>query len=300
MENMAIFMAVLFGLLVGSFLNVVIYRLPVMLNREWNEAAREQLKLDDEFIQTLPENIAQTLRQRIGLTSEQMGVFTLSRPRSRCGNCGAPVRAWQNIPIISWLILRGKCHTCQTPISIRYPLVELLTGVLFGLVAWRYGWTEITVWGCLLTAMVIAMTFIDADTQILPDDLTKPLVWLGLLFNWRMGFVSWQQALLGAVIGYMSLYLLNKIHVILRGIDGMGQGDFKLLAAIGAWVGVANLLIVVLMASVIGIVAALVKRVAKSQPMAFGPCLAIAGWFVFLFHQQATMAITWWLHKSGF
>ena len=144
------------------------------------------------------------------------------------------------------------------------------------------------------------MTFIDADTQILPDDLTKPLVWLGLLFNWRMGFVSWQQALLGAVIGYMSLYLLNKIHVILRGIDGMGQGDFKLLAAIGAWVGVANLPIVVLMASVIGIVAALVKRVAKSQPMAFGPCLAIAGWFVFLFHQQATMAITWWLHKSGF
>nr|WP_244773700.1 A24 family peptidase [Alysiella crassa]UOP08183.1 A24 family peptidase [Alysiella crassa] len=300
MENAAIFMAVLFGLLVGSFLNVVIYRLPVILNREWNEAAREQLKLNDEFINTLPENAAQTLRQHISLTAEQQGEFTLSKPRSRCGNCGAPVKAWMNIPIISWLILRGKCHTCKTPISIRYPLVELLTGVLFGVVAWRYGWTEITVWGCLLTAFVVAMTFIDADTQLLPDQLTLPLIWLGLLFNWHTQFVSLESAVLGAVCGYMSLWTLNKIHKILRGMDGMGYGDFKMLAAIGAWCGAANLPIVVMMAALTGIVAALLKRVGKGQPMAFDPCLAIAGWLIFLFHAQAVSLITWWLQKSGF
>ncbi len=300
MEEMAILMAVVFGLLVGSFLNVVVYRLPVMLNREWNVAAREQLGLNDEFLNKLPENAATTVRQQIGLTDTQTGTFNLMTPPSRCGGCGAPVKPWQNIPIISWLILRGKCHTCKTPISIRYPLVELLTGVLFGVIAWQYGWTAMTVWGCLLTAFVVAMVFIDADTQLLPDQLTLPLIWLGLLFNWHTQFVSWEQALLGAVCGYMSLWTLNQIHKLIRGIDGMGYGDFKMLAAIGAWCGAAHLPVVVMMAAIIGIVAALVKGVGKGQPMAFGPCLGIAGWLIFLFHALAGKLIAEWLLKSGF
>lgn len=300
MEEMAIFMAVLFGLMVGSFLNVVVYRLPVMLNREWNAAAREQLGLTEEFVNGLPENARQTLRQQIGLTSEQMGEFTLSKPRSRCGKCGALVKAWQNIPIISWLILKGKCHTCKTPISMRYPLVELLTGVVFGVVAWQFGWTDITVWVCLLSAFVIALTFIDADTQFLPDQLTLPLMWLGLLFNWQGGFVSLHQAVLGAVCGYMSLWTLNKIHKIIRGIDGMGYGDFKMLAAIGAWAGAMSLPIVVLVASLVGIVGALINRVGWGKATAFGPSLGIAGWCVVVWHTQFSQLILWWLTKSGF
>ena len=144
------------------------------------------------------------------------------------------------------------------------------------------------------------MVFIDADTQLLPDDLTLPLVWLGLLFNWQTGFVSLPSALLGAVCGYMSLWLLFHLFKLLTGKDGMGYGDFKMLAAIGAWLGVAILPIVVLAAALVGIVAALLKRLAKGQAMAFGPCLGIAGWLVFLLHEQTDAAIRWWLHSSGF
>lgn len=300
MEMAAILVAMLFGLLVGSFLNVVIYRLPVMLDREWNAAARDQLELNDDFFNRLPENTAQTIRHHIGLTTEQNSAFNLMTPPSRCGHCGSPVKAWQNIPIISWLMLRGKCHRCQTAISIRYPLVELLTGVLFGVVAWQYGWTEITLWGCCLTAFIVAMTFIDADTQLLPDQLTLPLVWLGLLFNWRTGFIALEQALLGAVCAYMSLWLMNQLFKLLMGKEGMGGGDFKMLAAIGAWTGVANLPIVVMLAAIIGIIAAVIKRVGKGQPMAFGPCLAIVGWLIFVWHHSAAEAVEWWLQKSGF
>lgn len=297
---MAILMAVLFGLLIGSFLNVVVYRTPIMLEREWAEGAREVLGLNEAFMQTLPEESAKMVREKIGLSQQPLPKFNLMTPPSRCGHCGSPVKAWQNIPIISWLILRGKCHTCKTPISIRYPLVELLTGVLFGVVAWQYGWTEITVWACLLTAFVIALTFIDADTQLLPDHLNLLLLWLGMLFNWCTGFVSLEQAVLGAICGYMSLWTLNKIHKIIRGIDGMGYGDFKMLAAIGAWVGASLLPIVVMMAAVVGIVAALIKRVGKGQPMAFGPCLAIAGWVVLMWHEQVSAGLRWWLTQSGF
>lgn len=300
MEEMAIFMSLIFGLLIGSFLNVVIYRLPVMLNREWTESAREQLGLNEDFLNRLPENAASMVREQIGLNQTQTGKFNLMTPPSRCGGCGAPVKAWQNIPIISWLILKGKCHTCKTPISKRYPLVELTTGLLFAVVAWRYGWTEVSVWGCVLTAFVISMTMIDADTQLLPDQLTLPLVWLGLLFNWHTGFVSPEQALLGAVIGYMSLWTLNQIHRLLRGFDGMGYGDFKMLAAIGAWCGAIALPLIVLLASLVGIVAAVMRSVGWSKPVAFGPCLGIAGWLAFVFHSQLAQFVAWWLSKSGF
>lgn len=278
MEELAIFMAVLFGLLVGSFLNVVIYRIPVMLENAWTAAAKEQLHLP----------------------ADDKPKFNLLTPPSRCGGCGAPVRPWQNIPIISWLILKGKCHTCKTPISIRYPLVELLTGVLFGVVAWQYGWTEISVWGCVLTAFVIAMTFIDADTQLLPDQLTLPLVWLGLLFNWHTGFIPLDKAVLGAVLGYMSLYTLYYVYLWIRKQEGLGFGDFKMLAALGAWVGVGNLAIIVFMSSLVGTIFALIQRMGMQQRISFGPCLAIAGWVVFLFHEKVSDGVNWWLKMSGF
>lgn len=276
----SIFLALIFGLLVGSFLNVVIYRLPVMLEREWNQAARAQLGLPQ------PE--------------EKQLAFNLLTPASRCGQCGAPVRAWQNIPIISWLFLRGKCAQCHTPISIRYPLVELLTGGLFAAMAWQYGATGITIGACVFTAFVVALTFIDADTQLLPDNLTIPLIWLGLLFNFITGFIPLEKAVMGAIAGYLSLWSMYWLFKLLTGKEGMGYGDFKILAAIGAWLGFAILPVVILLASVVGIVAALVKRVKMSQPMAFGPCLAISGWLVLLFYEQAGSFIRWWLTKSGF
>lgn len=279
--NIEILFALIMGLLVGSFLNVVIYRIPVMMENEWTQFAKEHLGLIKE-------------------DDPKPAPFNLMTPPSRCGNCGTAIKPWQNIPIVSWLILRGKCGSCQTPISIRYPLVELLTGVLFAVVACQYGWSAVTVWGCLLTAFVIALTFIDADTQLLPDQLTLPLVWLGLLFNWHTQFISLEQALLGAVVGYMSLWTLSNTYKLIRGIDGMGGGDFKLLAAIGAWTGLKSLALIVLVAALVGIVAALIKRVAKQQPMAFGPCLAIAGWLVFVWHDKVLAGVAWWLKHSGF
>lgn len=267
------------GLLIGSFLNVVIYRLPIMLDRQWTSMAKEQLNIEE---------------------TEETPTFNLMTPASQCGHCGTKVKAWQNIPVLSWLLLRGKCYSCQKPIGLRYPLVELLTSALFGLMAWQYGDSAITIGACLFTAIIVALTFIDADTQLLPDQLTLPLIWLGLLFNVYTGFIPLQQAVIGAVIGYMSLWTLFHVFKLLTGKEGMGYGDFKLLAAIGAWLGVAILPIVVFAAALVGIVAALLMRVAKGQAMAFGPCLAIAAWVVFLFHSSAMEAITWWLRSSGF
>lgn len=281
MDWFTILLAILFGLLIGSFLNVVIYRLPIMLEREWNQAAKMQLGLLEEV-------------------EKQPETFNLLTPPSRCGHCGSSVRPWQNIPVLSWLLLGGKCASCKTGIAIRYPLVELLTGILFAVMAWQYGATWIMVGACLFTAFVVAMTFIDADTQLLPDQLTLPLVWLGLLFNLITGFVPLPQAVIGAVVGYMSLWLLFHAFKLLTGKEGMGYGDFKMLAAIGAWLGVGILPIVVFAAALVGIIAALVKRVSQGQPMAFGPCLAVAGWVVFLFHAQAGALVDWWLQKSGF
>ena len=277
MDIIVIF-AIIFGLLIGSFLNVVIYRLPVWLNNYWTRAARAHL----------------------GLEAIEQPTFNLITPPSRCGNCGARVKPWHNIPVISWLMLRGKCHSCHTSISIRYPLVELLTGVLFGLMAWQYGYSLETIGACVFTAYVVAMTFIDADTQMLPDELTLPLIWFGLLFNLYTGFVPLEQAVIGAMVGYMSLWTLFHVFKLLTGKEGMGYGDFKLLAAIGAWLGVAVIPITLLVASLVGIAAFLIKRVARNTPMAFGPCLAVAGWFVFLFHGSVGDFIHWWLMKSGF
>ncbi|RPD90852.1 prepilin peptidase [Neisseria weixii] len=273
-------LTVIFGLLIGSFLNVVIYRVPVMMERGWTQFAKEHLNLP--------------------LTAEEEAPFTLSKPDSRCPKCHAPVKAWQNIPIVSYLLLGGKCSSCKTPISIRYPLVELLTGVLFSVVAWQYGWSWLTFGGLIFTAMLIALTFIDYDTQYLPDSLTLSLVWLGLLYNFNGAFTTLQSAVLGAVCGYMSLWLLCYVYKLLTGKIGMGGGDFKLLAALGAWLGVGVLPVLVFMAALIGIIGALLSRVGKGQQFAFGPSLAVAGWVIFIASEPIHQLIQWWLMKSGF
>ncbi len=273
-------LAVIFGLLVGSFLNVVIYRLPVMMERGWTAFSKEHLNLP--------------------LSDEEKQPFNLLLPKSRCPQCHAGVKAWQNIPVVSYLLLGGRCGSCRTPISKRYPLVEILTAFLFGVVAWQYGWSLLTLGGLVFTAMLVALTFIDADTQYLPDSLTLPLIWLGLLFNYDGTFVSLQQAVLGAVCGYMSLWLLNYLHKLIRGMDGMGGGDFKLLAALGAWMGAGVLPVIVLVAAIVGVVAAVILKAAKSQPIAFGPCLAIAGWLTFAGYDKVMAGVHWWLRASGF
>lgn len=278
-SKIAIVLAVIFGLLVGSFLNVVIYRLPIMLERRWNHLAKEQLGLPEE---------------------ETLSTFNLLTPASHCGHCGTRIRPWQNIPLLSWLMLRGRCAHCQKAISLRYPLVELLTGILFGLMAWQYGLTVVTIGACVFTAFVIALTFIDADKQILPDELTLSLLWSGLLFNLITGFVPLHKAVLGAILGYLSLWLLYHVFKYLTGKEGMGYGDFKMLSAIGAWLGFSVLPVVVFLAALVGIVAAVVKQVKNGQPMAFGPCLAVAAWLIFLFYDQVGLALNWWLTKSGF
>lgn len=275
-----VYLAALFGLLTGSFLNVVIYRVPVMMERGWTLFAKEHLQLE--------------------LTEAEKQPFNLLKPDSRCQHCGTPIKPWQNIPVISYILLRGQCGSCQTPISIRYPAIELLTSVMFAVVAIVYGWSWLTLTGLVLTAFLIALTFIDADTQYLPDQLTLPLVWLGLLANYVGGLVSLQQAVLGAVCGYMSLWLLNFAHKLWRGFDGMGAGDFKLLAALGAWLGAAVLPVIVFVAALVGVVAAVVLKAAKSQPIAFGPCLAIAGWLVWIGYDKVMMGIDAWLKASGF
>lgn len=280
LASFAVPLSIVVGLLIGSFLNVVIYRVPVMMERGWTQFAKEHLQLE--------------------LTEEEKQPFNLMKPDSRCPKCHAPVKAWQNIPIFSYLMLGGKCGSCKTRISIRYPLIELLTGILFGVVAWQYGWTMAAAGGMILTAILIALTFIDADTQYLPDSLTLPLIWLGLLFNLNGTFVPLESAVWGAVCGYMSLWLLCFIYKILTGKVGMGNGDFKLLAALGAWLGVGILPVLVFMAAIIGLLGAVIGRVAKGQYFAFGPSLAIAGWIILVANGPVHQAVAWWLAKSGF
>ncbi|WP_239326072.1 prepilin peptidase [Snodgrassella gandavensis] len=270
--------ALILGFAVGSFLNVVIYRLPIMMERSWQAEARMALQLP----------------------AENSARFNLCVPPSACPHCQCKIRWWQNIPLFSYLLLRGRCAACAVSISPRYFCVELLTGLAFAAVVWRYDVTPVAAGGLVLTAALIALTFIDADTQLLPDQITLPLLWFGLLFNWYCGFVPLSAAVWGAALGYLSLWSLFWLFKLLTGKDGMGYGDFKLLAALGAWMGVAALPLIVFMAAIVGIIASLILKVARSQPMAFGPALAIAGWIVWIANSQISQLIQWWLRLSGF
>ncbi|WP_312467607.1 prepilin peptidase [Stutzerimonas nitrititolerans] len=263
--------ALVLGLLVGSFLNVVIHRLPIMMQRDWQTQAREFLELPAE-----PAGAA----------------FSLFLPHSHCPHCDHEIRAWENIPLISWLALRGKCSACKAPISKRYPLVELLCGVLSGVVAWHFGFSWQAGAMLLLTWGLLAMSMIDADHQLLPDSLVLPLLWLGLIVNSFGLFASLEDALWGAVVGYLALWSVYWLFKLVTGKEGMGYGDFKLLAMLGAWGGWQVLPLTILLSSVVGAVLGTVMlRMQKAEsgtPIPFGPYLAIAGWIALLWGDQIT------------
>jgi leader peptidase (prepilin peptidase)/N-methyltransferase len=275
-ESATLFIAVVFAftLLIGSFLNVVIYRLPIMMEREWREQADELLNSPSD--QDLPE-----------------GRFDLVMPRSRCPSCGTLITAWQNIPLISYLFLRGRCATCKVPISMRYPAVELLTALLAATVAWHFGAGWEALMAIVLSITLVAIAMIDADTQLIPDSIVLPLMWLGLamsLFHPMPGanslFISPRDAIVGAMAGYLTLWSVFWLFKIVTGKDGMGYGDFKLLAALGAWLGWQQLPMIIMMSAVVGaainIVAIVARGKDRSIPIPFGPYLAAAGWITMI------------------
>jgi leader peptidase (prepilin peptidase)/N-methyltransferase len=255
----------LFSLLIGSFLNVVIYRLPKILEQGWKQECREFLS--DELSKKSP------VKQQ---------PLTLSTPASSCPHCQQPIRFYQNIPLLSWLFLRGKCAHCQHKISVRYPLVELTTGLLSLAIAYLYGVSLLTLFLLILTWALICLTLIDFDHMILPDQITLPILWLGLLVNLNGLIVPLDQAVIGAVSGYLSLYSVFWLFKLATGKEGMGHGDFKLFALFGAWLGWQLLPLLILMASAVGatvgISLILFKKHQRQQVIPFGPYLAISGW----------------------
>lgn len=267
----------LLGLLVGSFLNVVIYRLPKIMEREWSAFCAEQA----------------------GQTPPASETFNLVTPRSRCPSCATPVHAMDNIPVLSYGLLRGKCRYCAAPIGVRYPIIEALTGLLSAYIAWRFGVTAMTAAALLFCWSLIALTFIDADTQLLPDQITQPLLWLGLLVNFGGVFTDLPSALIGAVAGYLSLWSIYWLFKLITGKEGMGYGDFKLLAAIGAWLGWSMLPVVILLSSLVGAVVGISLIVfaqhGRSQPIPFGPYLAGGGLIALFWGRDLTQAYLAWM-----
>ncbi len=272
-----VFVCVVFGLLVGSFLNVVIHRLPQMMERDW-EAQCADLR---------------------GETPPKTPKYNLVVPRSACPKCGHMITALENVPVVSWLALRGKCRACRTPISARYPLVEALTGALSGVIAWHFGFGFALAGALVFTWAMIALTFIDLDTTLLPDDITLPLLWLGLLLNLRGTYVPIETAVIGAVAGYLALWSVYWGFKLLTGKEGMGYGDFKLLGAIGAFLGWKVLPLVILLSSfvgaAIGISMIVFARHKREVPIPFGPYLAIAGVIALLWGDAITQ---WWMRSN--
>jgi leader peptidase (prepilin peptidase)/N-methyltransferase len=263
-DSLFIFCAAVFGLALGSFLNVVIHRLPKMMEAEWRAQCAD---LE-------------------GRAAPATGVYNLWTPRSHCPACKAQLRAADNVPLLSYLVLRGKCRACGARISPRYPIVEALTAVLSALVAWRFGWSVAGLLALPFTWTLIALTFIDADTTLLPDDLTYPLLWLGLLANVSAVYVPLPDAVIGAAAGYLILWSIYWLFRLTTGKEGMGYGDFKLLAALGAWMGWKMLLPIILISSVVGAVVGIVlivlARRGREIPIPFGPYLAAAGFLTLL------------------
>ncbi|TCP11839.1 type 4 prepilin peptidase 1 [Crenobacter luteus] len=267
----------LLGLLVGSFLNVVIHRLPKMLEADWRAECAEFL----------------------GQAPPETPRYDLMVPRSACPACGTTIAARHNVPVLSYLFLRGRCGACRAPIGARYPLVELLTAALFALLGWHFGPGVQLAGGLVLTAALIALTFIDADTQLLPDSLTLPLLWAGLLFHLVTGTLPLADALWGAIAGYLSLWSVYWLFRLVTGKEGMGFGDFKLLAALGAWLGWTMLPLVILLSSLVGALVGVVlialSRHGRGQPLPFGPYLAAAGWIAYVWGGDI---VRWYLNGA--
>jgi leader peptidase (prepilin peptidase)/N-methyltransferase len=275
-ESPMLFVAVVFAfcLVIGSFLNVVIHRLPIMMERDWREQAAELAKTPPET--ELPEDR-----------------FDLVVPRSRCPSCGTMIKAWQNIPVVSYLLLGGKCSKCRESISARYPLVELMTAGLAALCAWQFGVGLEAVMAIIMTLALVPVAMIDADTQLIPDSIVLPLMWVGLamsLFAPVAGaetlFVAPGDAIVGAMAGYLSLWSIYWLFKLVTGKEGMGYGDFKLLAALGAWLGWQQLPLIILMSAVVGAIVGIAlmafRKHERSVPIPFGPYLAAAGWITML------------------
>jgi leader peptidase (prepilin peptidase)/N-methyltransferase len=272
--------ALLLGLLVGSFLNVVIHRLPRMLERQWRAEC-----------ETLGATVTATVQVTTSVALPAR--YNLIVPRSACPSCHAPIAAWHNIPVLSWLLLRGRCATCGAPIGVRYPLVELLTGLLTALVAWKFGFGLPALLATIVTWFLIAAAIIDLEHQLLPDSLTLPLLWLGLiasllsLANPATSLpVDPRSAIIGAVAGYLSLWTVYHLFRLATGKEGMGYGDFKLLAALGAWLGWQMLLPIILASAAVGALTGIAlivfRRHDRGVPIPFGPFLAAAGWLALM------------------
>ncbi|MBW3140388.1 A24 family peptidase [Ferrimonas balearica] len=266
------------GLILGSFLNVVIHRMPLMMEREWQQECAEALSIPAP-------------------ASELPDRFNLMVPGSACPRCGTAIPIWHNIPVLSYLLLRGRCHHCKTPISLRYPTVELLTGLATLFLAWHFGPSAQFLAAWVLTLGLISLAAIDFDTMLLPDQLTLPLLWLGLLVNLNGLFVPLEQAVIGAALGYLSLWSLFQLFKLLTGKEGMGYGDFKLLALFGAWFGYPALLPVILIASiggaVVGIALQVSGKLGRGKPMPFGPWIVLGGWIYLVW---GTDIVNWYLH----
>ena len=254
------------GLIIGSFLNVVIHRLPIMMERTWKKECTEFLELKPE--------------------KDHKDTFNLILPHSCCPNCKTPIRAYQNIPVISYIFLRGKCANCKVTISIRYPTIELLTGITSATIAWHFGYSSETLFALLLTWALISLSAIDIDCQLLPDTITLPMLWMGLFLSLFSIFTDSHSSIIGAIAGYLSFWIVFHLFKLVTGKEGIGYGDFKLLALLGAWLGWEYLPAIVIFSSLVGAVVGtsmviLVKRDHR-LPIPFGPYLAAAGWFSLL------------------
>jgi len=270
---------VILGLLVGSFLNVVAYRLPIMLERDWREQCCDYLKIEN----TTPKS---------NKSPTSFKVFNLQKPDSHCPLCDHKIKPWENVPVLSYLFLEGKCSNCKANISIRYPSVELVSGVLSGLIAFHFGATWLTIALLFLTWALITLTLIDFDHQLLPDNITLPLIWLGLIVNTiDLGLgVTLQDAVIGAIAGYLALWIVYWAFKLATGKDGMGYGDFKLLSALGAWMGWQSLLPIIILSSLVGAVFGIgmiiLRGKDKSVPIPFGPFLTGAGFIMLIWGPQ--------------
>ncbi len=281
-ENQMFFLIVvgIFSLLVGSFLNAAIYRIPIMLQRGWREECAEVFGGDSD-------------NSEIHVNHTEGKKFNLFVPRSQCPHCGHMITAIENIPVISYLFLRGKCSSCKTGISIQYPIIEICTALLSIFVAWKIGFGWPILAALFFTWTLITLALIDAKTMLLPDNLTIPLMWIGIAVNYQHLFVDLKSSVLGAMIGYLSLWSLFHVFRLITGKDGMGYGDFKILAAIGAWGGWQILPFTIfaasLLGSVLGIAWMLTQRKKTSEPIPFGPWLALAGFIGFIWRDEIVL-----------